>query len=75
MFCNLKTFWPFLMVVSITERMTANSLASCCVLNCPDIFCLTLMLRMALSDPSLSKGTQWCCRKVKRLPFSYAMRL
>ena len=38
----------------MTERMIQKAL--CPVLNCPETFCLTLRLRIALSEPLLSGG-------------------
>ena len=47
------TFLVFLMVVSITDRMTAKALAPSSERNSPDIFCLTLNVRTALSEALL----------------------
>ncbi len=45
------------MTVSVIERNTANPKAPCVDLNCPEIFCLTFMFLIALSDALLSGGT------------------
>ncbi len=50
-------FIPFLMVVSIMDLIFAKFSAAVIVLNCPDIFCLTFTLRIALSDALLLAGT------------------
>jgi hypothetical protein len=45
------------MAVSIMDLRMAKFSAAFNILNCPDIFCLTLTFRMALSEPLLSGGT------------------
>jgi len=51
------TFCLFFMVVSIMDLRMAKFSAAFNTLNCPDIFCLTLRFRIALSEPLLSGGT------------------
>ena len=60
------TFWVFLIVVSITERMTAKAFAPSSERNNPDTFCLTLNVRTALSEALLSGGTPEWYRKVNK---------
>jgi hypothetical protein len=57
----------FLIVVSITERILAKFCAALFVLNCPDIFCLTFTLRIALSDALLSARTSSMNKKSKQM--------
>jgi len=52
-----KTFCPFLMQVSVTDRMTAKICAPFSVLKWPDIFCFTFTFLMALSELLLSGKT------------------
>ena len=47
----------FLIVVSITERKTAKSIADPKVINIPEIFIFTFAFLMALSEPLLSGDT------------------
>jgi len=52
-----KTLRFLLLRVSIIDLMTAKFLAPLKDRNCPDIFCLTLMFLIALSEALLSGGT------------------
>jgi hypothetical protein len=45
------------MMVSVIDLNTAKMNAPFGDLNCPDIFCLTLIFLMALSEALLSGGT------------------
>jgi hypothetical protein len=45
------------MAVSIMDLNMGKFSAAFNILNCPDIFCLTLTFHMALSEPLLSGGT------------------
>lgn len=51
-----NTFLAFLIVVSITERITAKAFAPSCERNNPETFCLTLKVLTALSEALLSGG-------------------
>src|ERR1035437_1111650 len=53
------------MAVSIMDLRMAKFSAAPNILNCPDIFCLTLTFRMAISEPLLSGGTSWMIEKGK----------
>jgi len=45
------------MAVSIMDLRMAKFTAALNILNCPDIFCLTLTFLMARSEPLFSGGT------------------
>jgi hypothetical protein len=60
-----KMFCVRLIRVSKTDLMTQKSSAPFSDLNCPDIFCLTFIFLMALSDALLSGGTLWRYKKIR----------